>query len=151
MQTPYNLLQSEVSKSVLPMLLEDSSKRGIILSLWRVNRFLLSRTLNDCLNLDPENLSRVVDLFQELEVGYSVLISSQSLCVGYMLYLSFKFCVSQILLSVLDVVPMSLGIKLAAIASTKKFLDLVEWLTTNLSACEETFFEVNDNFGAFIH
>ncbi|KAK1424941.1 hypothetical protein QVD17_20282 [Tagetes erecta] len=111
--TPYNLLQHEVSKSVLPMLLKDSSKSGIILGLWHVNPLLLSRALNDSISLDPENIYRVVDLFQEL----------------------------QILFSVLDLVPMSLGIKMAAIASRKEFLDLVEWLTTNLSACEDTFFE----------
>ncbi|KAI3796684.1 hypothetical protein L1987_39363 [Smallanthus sonchifolius] len=111
--TSYNLLQHEVSKSVLPMLLEDSSKSGIILRLWRVNPLLLSRTLNDSLNSDPDNINRVVDLFQELEI----------------------------LLSVLDLVPMSLGIKLDIIASSKEFIDLEEWLSTNLSASEDIFFE----------
>ncbi|KAM0010325.1 putative MIF4G-like domain superfamily, CCR4-NOT transcription complex subunit 1, HEAT [Helianthus debilis subsp. tardiflorus] len=120
--TPYNLLPHEVAKSVLPMLLEDSSKSGILLRVWGVNPLLLSRALNHVLVLDLENMNKVVDLFQELEI----------------------------LSSVLDLVPMHLGIKLASLASRKEFVDLVEWLGTNLSAYEDDFYEVNDNYGASI-
>ncbi|MFS8026792.1 putative CCR4-Not complex component, Not1, MIF4G-like domain superfamily [Helianthus anomalus] len=124
--TPYNLLPHEVAKSVLPMLLEDSSKRGILLRVWGVNPLLVSRALNHVLVLDLENMNKVVDLFQELEI----------------------------LSSVLDLVPMHLGIKLASLASRKEFVDLVEWLGTNLSAYEDDFYEclrflkeVEDNAG----
>uniref|UniRef100_A0A251S102 Putative CCR4-NOT transcription complex subunit 1, HEAT repeat protein n=1 Tax=Helianthus annuus TaxID=4232 RepID=A0A251S102_HELAN len=146
--TPYNLLPHEVAKSVLPMLLEDSSKSGILLRVWGVNPLLLSRALNHVLVLDLENMNKVVDLFQELEVRYS-LLTSQLLCVG-ILCIYFTFSVSQILSSVLDLVPMHLGIKLASLASKKEFVDLVEWLGTNLSAHEDDFYEVNDNYGASI-
>ncbi|PWA61470.1 CCR4-Not complex component, Not1, C-terminal [Artemisia annua] len=111
--TPYNLLQYEVCATVLPWLLKDASKKGIILRLWHVNSVLFSIALNDTVNFDLENMSRLVDLFHELEI----------------------------LLSVLDLVPMSLGIRLAALASPKEYINLEEWLTTKLIAHEDSFIE----------
>ncbi|KVH97106.1 hypothetical protein Ccrd_000794, partial [Cynara cardunculus var. scolymus] len=111
--TPYNLLQDEVSSAVLPMLLKDDSKREIVLKLWHVNPVFFSRALKDALNFDPENIYRVINLLEELEI----------------------------LLSVLALVPMFLGIRLAALAARKEFIDLEEWLSTNLSIYEDIFFE----------
>ncbi|XP_076921041.1 uncharacterized protein LOC143582328 [Bidens hawaiensis] len=111
--TSGNLLQHEVSVSVLPMVFKDSSKSGIILRLWDANPLLLSRALKHSLVLDLENMSKVVDLFEKLEI----------------------------LSPVLDLVTMALGIKLASLASAKEFLDLEEWLGTNLRESEDIFVE----------
>lgn len=40
---------------------------------------------------------------------------------------------------------MSLGIRLAALASRKELIDLEKWLSENLHTYRDTFFEVNDN------
>lgn len=111
--TPFNLLQREVSSIVLPMLLKHDSKGEIVLNLWHANPVFFSRALNDALNSGPENTNRVVNLLEDL----------------------------QILSSVLDLVPMSLGIRLAALGSLKELIDLEEWLSTNLSTYEDIFFE----------
>ncbi|KAI3681521.1 hypothetical protein L6452_36320 [Arctium lappa] len=111
--TPYNLIQHEVSSVVLPVILKDASLGGILLHLWNVNPPFLLRALNDALNLDADNTNRVLDLCQELKIVSPVL----------------------------DMVPMSLGIRLAALASRKELVDLEKWLSTNLSTYRDTFFE----------
>ncbi|KAK1420125.1 hypothetical protein QVD17_21468 [Tagetes erecta] len=111
--TPYNLLQQEVSLAVVPGILKDPSMGGILLHLWHVNPPVLLRALNDALNMDSENIIRVLDLCQELKI----------------------------LSSVLDMVPMYLGIRLAALASRKDLIDLEKWLSSNLSTYKNTFFE----------
>ncbi|XP_024992565.1 CCR4-NOT transcription complex subunit 1 isoform X2 [Cynara cardunculus var. scolymus] len=84
--TPYNLIQHEVSSVVLPMILKDASL---------------------------DNTNRVLDIFQELKIVSPVL----------------------------DMVPMYLGIRLAALASRKELVDLEKWLSMNLSTYRDTFFE----------
>ncbi|KAJ9558076.1 hypothetical protein OSB04_012690 [Centaurea solstitialis] len=111
--TPYNLIQHEVSSVVLPVILKDASMGGILLHLWHVNPPFLLRALNDALNMDADNTNRVLDLCQELKI----------------------------ISPVLDMVPMSLGIRLAALASRKELVDLEKWLSTNLSTYRDTFFE----------
>ncbi|XP_024992566.1 CCR4-NOT transcription complex subunit 1 isoform X3 [Cynara cardunculus var. scolymus] len=111
--TPYNLIQHEVSSVVLPMILKDASLGGILLHLWHVNPPFLLRALNDTLNMDADNTNRVLDIFQELKIVSPVL----------------------------DMVPMYLGIRLAALASRKELVDLEKWLSMNLSTYRDTFFE----------
>ncbi|KVH89220.1 CCR4-Not complex component, Not1, C-terminal [Cynara cardunculus var. scolymus] len=113
LMTPYNLIQHEVSSVVLPMILKDASLGGILLHLWHVNPPFLLRALNDTLNMDADNTNRVLDIFQELKIVSPVL----------------------------DMVPMYLGIRLAALASRKELVDLEKWLSMNLSTYRDTFFE----------
>lgn len=68
MQTPYNLIQHEVSLAVLPVILKDASLGGILLHLWHVNPSLFLRIINDALDMDAENINRVLDTCQELKV-----------------------------------------------------------------------------------
>lgn len=71
------------------------------------------------------------------------------MCSYFVCYIYFtKFSITQVLLSVLDLVTMSLGIRLAVLAAKKGFIHLVEWLSTNLSASEDIFFEVNYDYRA---
>nr|XP_043622240.1 CCR4-NOT transcription complex subunit 1-like [Erigeron canadensis] len=81
--------------------------------LWHVNPPFLLRALIDALTLDADNMSRVFDLCQELKI----------------------------ISPVLDMIPMSLGIRLAALASRKELIDLEKWLSSNLSTYRENFFE----------
>ncbi|KAK9049274.1 hypothetical protein SSX86_031758, partial [Deinandra increscens subsp. villosa] len=111
--TPYNLLQHEVSLAVVPVILKDPSVGGILLQIWHVNPPFLLRALSDALNMDSENIIRVLDLCQELKI----------------------------ISPVLDMVPMFLGIRLAALASRKDLIDLEKWLSSNLSIYRDTFFE----------
>ena len=52
----------------------------------------------------------------------------------------------QILSHVLDMLPFSLSIKLAALASRKELVDLEKWLSTYINTYTDTFFAVNDMF-----
>lgn len=49
----------------------------------------------------------------------------------------------QILSPVLEMIPSSFGIRLAALASRKELIDLEKWLSTNLSTFKDSLFEVN--------
>ncbi|XP_071698546.1 uncharacterized protein [Rutidosis leptorrhynchoides] len=111
--TSYNLMQNEVSLAVLPVILKNASLGGVLLHLWHVNPSLFLRVLNDALNMDPEKIEGVLDICQELKI----------------------------VTPVLDVVPLSLGIKLAALASRKDLIDLEKWLSSNLSTYRDTFVE----------
>ncbi|KAK2981456.1 hypothetical protein RJ640_017478, partial [Escallonia rubra] len=111
--TTYDLLQYEVLSAVFPLVLKNASGSGIVLYLWHVNPNIVLRGFIDSLDGDPENMSRILDLCQEL-----------------------KF-----LSPILDMAPSSFGVRLAALASRKELLDLEKWLGTNLSTYKDTFFE----------
>lgn len=66
-QTAYNLLQYEVSSTIFPMILKDSTKIGTIHHLWRVNPNLVLQGFVDT-HIDPNNLLRILDICQELKV-----------------------------------------------------------------------------------
>lgn len=62
-------------------------------------------------------------------------------CLGS--YLSiFSVVLLQILAAVLDMTPPAFSIKLAALASRKELVDLEKWLTNNLNAYKDIFYEV---------
>ncbi|XP_057511675.1 uncharacterized protein LOC130793815 isoform X2 [Actinidia eriantha] len=111
--TAYNLLQYEISSAVLPMILKNSLGSGMILHLWRVNPNLLLRGFLDANTTDPDDMSRVLDICEELKI----------------------------LLQVLDLVPSYFGIRLAALASRKELVDLENWLSSNLSTSSSIFLE----------
>ncbi|KAI3693882.1 hypothetical protein L1987_76837 [Smallanthus sonchifolius] len=111
--TPYNFLQLEISLAVVPVILKDASVGGILLHLWHVKPPFLLRALNDALHMDSDNITRVLDLCEELKI----------------------------ISPVLDMVPMSLGIRLAPLASRKELIDLEKWLSSNLTTYRDTFFE----------
>lgn len=48
----------------------------------------------------------------------------------------------QILSVVLEMVPFSFGIRMAALASRREFVDLEKWLSANLITFKDTLFEV---------
>ncbi|XP_008796100.2 CCR4-NOT transcription complex subunit 1-like isoform X2 [Phoenix dactylifera] len=110
--TAYNLLQYEVSSTVLPVILKDSTKNGIIHHLWCVNPNLVLRGFVDA-HTDPSNLLRILDICLELKI----------------------------LLPVLDATPFPFSIKLAAIASQKDQINLEKWLNEHLSVYKDAFCE----------
>ncbi|CAK9174200.1 unnamed protein product, partial [Ilex paraguariensis] len=116
--TAYNLIQYEVSSAVFSIVLKNASGNGMVLHLWHVNPNILLRGFIDAVNIDPENMNKVVDVSQELKI----------------------------LSPALDMVPFSFGIRLAALASQKDLLDLEKWLSTNLSTYKDIFFEECLNF-----
>ncbi|CAI0393712.1 unnamed protein product [Linum tenue] len=85
----------------------------MILYLWHVNPGLVVRGFVDVQNDDPEIMGKLVDLSQELKI----------------------------LSSLLELIPFRVGIRLAALASRKEFLDLENWLTSNLVTFKDSFFE----------
>ncbi|KAK1421140.1 hypothetical protein QVD17_23261 [Tagetes erecta] len=109
--TPYDLLQHEATLAVVPWILKDPSVGGILLHLWHVNQPFLLTALNDALNMDSENITRIL--------GHELKIISP----------------------VLDMVPMFLGIRLAALVSRKQFRELEQWLSSNVSTYKDTLFE----------
>ncbi|KAM7472074.1 hypothetical protein LguiA_010257 [Lonicera macranthoides] len=114
----YNLLQYEVSYVVLPMVFKSAAANSIALHLWNVNPSILMRGFVDALTVDQDHITRVFDLCQELKI----------------------------LSPVLDIIPCSFGIKLAALASRKDLVDLETWLSSNLSTYKDIFFEECINF-----
>ncbi|XP_022944795.1 CCR4-NOT transcription complex subunit 1-like isoform X1 [Cucurbita moschata] len=121
--TAYNLLQYEVSFSVFPLMLRNPLGSGLILQLWHVNPNLVLRGFVDSQNSDPDCIVRILDICQELKI----------------------------LLSVLDMIPYSCGLRLAAIASRKEFLDLEKWLSNSLNSYKDAFFEECLKFLKEIH
>ncbi|KAI9078450.1 hypothetical protein K1719_039546 [Acacia pycnantha] len=111
--TTYNLLQHEVSLIVFPLMLKNVVGSGMILHLWHVNPNLVLRGIVDSQNNDIESATRIVDICQELKI----------------------------LQSILEIVPAFSGIRLAALASRKEFLDLEKWLINNLTIHKDVFFE----------
>ncbi|KAJ1388195.1 CCR4-NOT transcription complex subunit 1, CAF1-binding domain [Sesbania bispinosa] len=111
--TTYNLLQREVSLIVFPMIVKSSVGSGMILHLWHVNPNLVMRGFMDSLNSDVDSITRIVDICQELKI----------------------------LSSVVEIIPSYYSIRLAAVASRKEFLDLVKWLSNNLTTYKDVFFE----------
>ncbi|KAK4414642.1 CCR4-NOT transcription complex subunit [Sesamum alatum] len=111
--TAYNLIQNEVASAVLPMALKNASGNSLILNLWHVNRNMLLRGLIDAVHLDQDNISRILDVCQELKI----------------------------LSPVLDMIPFHFGIRLAALASRKEIMDLENWLSTHLATNKDAFYE----------
>ncbi|XP_058085160.1 uncharacterized protein LOC131232729 isoform X2 [Magnolia sinica] len=111
--TVFNLLQSDVSSAVFPMIVGNAMGSGIIHHIWNVNHNLVLRGFIDFHETDPDNINRILDVCQELKI----------------------------LQSVLDTTPFTFSIKLAAVASRKEHINLEQWLNENLSTYKDTFFE----------
>ncbi|KAG1360952.1 hypothetical protein COCNU_09G004150 [Cocos nucifera] len=110
-ETAYNLHQYEVSFTIFPVILKDSTKIGAIHHLWCVNPNLVLRGFVNT-HIDPNNLLRILDICQELKI----------------------------LSPVLDATPFPFSIKLAAIASWKEHINLEKWLNGNLSTYKDAFY-----------
>ncbi|XP_061369489.1 uncharacterized protein LOC133312337 [Gastrolobium bilobum] len=111
--TAYNLFQHEVCLIAFPMIVKSAVGNGMILHLWHVNPNLVLRGFIYSQNNDVDSITRIVDICQELKI----------------------------LSSVVEVIPSYYGIRLAAVASKKEFLDLEKWLSNNLTAYKDLFFE----------
>ncbi|KAM7274567.1 hypothetical protein ACFE04_016433 [Oxalis oulophora] len=111
--TAYNLLQYEVSSTVFPIMVKSVIASGMVLHLWHVNPTLVLRGFVDAHKNEPDCMSRILDICQEL----------------------------QILLPVLEMAPSSFGIRLAVLASRKELVDLEKWLSDNLNECKDVFFQ----------
>ncbi|XP_019188947.1 PREDICTED: CCR4-NOT transcription complex subunit 1-like [Ipomoea nil] len=111
--TAYNLLQHEISSIVFPTMLKSTLGTRVILYLWNVNPSILLRGVMDAMEDDPNNINKVLDSCQELKI----------------------------LSPVLNMIPYSFGIRLAALASHKEFIDLGKWLSTNLKTYKDNFYE----------
>ncbi|KAL8500295.1 hypothetical protein ACS0TY_020046 [Phlomoides rotata] len=111
--TAYNLIQNEVASAVLPVVLKNASGNSLIFTLWRVNPNMLLRGLIDAINLDPDNMSRILDACQELKI----------------------------LSPVLDTIPSYFAIRLATLASKKEMVDLENWLSAQLLTNKDAFYE----------
>ncbi|XP_057532309.1 uncharacterized protein LOC130810318 isoform X1 [Amaranthus tricolor] len=110
-QTPYNLLQHEVSSFVLPRIIANAGRTEVIHHLWQINNCLVLRGFADLVINDCDNIHRVLEICQE----------------------------TKILNHVLERMPFSSAIKLAAFASEKDCLDLERWLCDNLMTSKDTF------------
>ncbi|KAJ4956450.1 hypothetical protein NE237_013233 [Protea cynaroides] len=111
--TAFNILQYEVSSTVLPMIIGNTMKSGVFFHLWHVNPNLLVRGFIDIHFADPENMTRILEICQELKIVSAVL----------------------------DITPFSFSIKLAALASRKEHINLENWLNDNLCTHKDVFFE----------
>ena len=68
LQTAYNLIQREVSSTVLPMILDNASRKGLILHLWHINPHLVLRGFVDFVAKDSDSINRILDICQETKV-----------------------------------------------------------------------------------
>ncbi|KAM5554755.1 hypothetical protein ABKV19_022924 [Rosa sericea] len=111
--TPYNLLQYEVSFIVFPMIVKNVMGNGMFVHLWHTNPSLVLRGFVDAYNSDPESMTRILDICQELKI----------------------------LSSVMEMIPSPFSIRLAALAFRKELVELEKWLSSNLNTYKDTFFE----------
>ncbi|XP_021748044.1 CCR4-NOT transcription complex subunit 1-like isoform X1 [Chenopodium quinoa] len=111
--TTYNLLQHEVASTVLPMIIANAGRKGVILHLWHINHYLVLRGFVHVLASESDGIHRILDVCQE----------------------------TKILSQVLERIPFSFAIKLAVVASQKELLDLEKWLNDNLMRSKDTFFK----------
>lgn len=79
-------------------------------------------------------------MLTHVPVGIFLLLGFESFFLSYWSFL-FGFMV-QILLSVLEIAPFKFSIKLAAYASGKEHINLEKWLSENMDAYKDAFFEV---------
>ncbi|KAH0733242.1 hypothetical protein KY290_004072 [Solanum tuberosum] len=121
--TASNLLQQEVSSAVIPILLQNADASGMIVHLWHVNPYILLRGLVDALSIDPENMSRFLAACQEIKI----------------------------LSPILDMIPYPFGVRLAALASCKGHINLEKWLSSNLNAYKDAFYEECIKFLKEVH
>ncbi|KAL5571856.1 hypothetical protein UlMin_021453 [Ulmus minor] len=121
--TAYNLLQHEVSLTVFPMILKNAMGSGMVFHLWQINTNMVLLGFIEAHRSDSDSITKILDICQELKI----------------------------LLSVLDMVPSSFSIKLAALASRKELLDLEKWSSNNLSTYKDVFFEECLKFLKEIH
>jgi CCR4-NOT transcription complex subunit 1 len=70
LQTAYNLLQYEVTFSVFPDIVKNAMNSGMILNLWHVKPNLVLRGFIDALNSDPDSMTRILEICQELKVNF---------------------------------------------------------------------------------
>ncbi|KAJ4827650.1 hypothetical protein Tsubulata_008272 [Turnera subulata] len=111
--TAYNLMQYEVSFHVFPMIIKSATGTGMVLYLWHVNPNLVVRGFVDALNMEPNSMAKILDICQELKI----------------------------LSAVLDIAPLPLGIRLAALASRRELVDLDKWLSSNIMTYKDLLFE----------
>ncbi|KAF8379221.1 hypothetical protein HHK36_028651 [Tetracentron sinense] len=116
----FNLILNEVSSTVFPMIVGNAMGSGMILHLWHANPNIVLRGFVDIHNTDPDNMTRILGICQELKVkpGRDLILSS-----------------------VLEMTPFSFSIRLAALASRKEQINLDKWLNDNLSTYRDIFFE----------
>lgn len=69
-QTAYNLLQYEVSFTVFPNIVKNGMGNGMIHHLWRVNPNFVLRGFVDSVSCDPDSMTRILDVCQELKVNF---------------------------------------------------------------------------------
>uniref|UniRef100_A0A0D3DZJ6 CCR4-Not complex component Not1 C-terminal domain-containing protein n=1 Tax=Brassica oleracea var. oleracea TaxID=109376 RepID=A0A0D3DZJ6_BRAOL len=112
-ETACNIIQREVVSDVLPLMIKNTQDIGFVLNLWQLNRELVIWGLLDAQNLGLDSMLRIIDIFHELKI----------------------------LSSVINSVPLSLGIKLAILASQRGFLEIESWLSKCLFLYKDVFFE----------
>ncbi|KAF8048219.1 hypothetical protein N665_2608s0005 [Sinapis alba] len=112
-KTACNIIQREVVSDLLPLMKKNTQDIGFVLNLWQLNRELVIWGLLDAQNLGPDSMLRIIDIFHELKI----------------------------LTSVINSVPLSLGIKLAILASQRGFLEIESWLSNCLFLYQDVFFE----------
>ncbi|KAL0758259.1 hypothetical protein Bca101_095927 [Brassica carinata] len=109
--TAYNLIQREVLSVVFPLIITNSQDSGFILHLWHQNAELVLWGILNAQNLKVDSILRIIEICHELKI----------------------------LSVVLESVPVSFSIRLAALASLRGFLDIENWLPNCLYVYKDTF------------
>ncbi|WZZ19713.1 hypothetical protein YC2023_112802 [Brassica napus] len=110
-KTAYNLIQREVLSVVFPLIITNSQDSGFILHLWHQNAELVLWGILNAQNLKVDSILRIIEICHELKI----------------------------LAVVLESVPVSFSIRLAALASLRGFLDIENWLPNCLYVYKDTF------------
>lgn len=89
--------------------------------IWQIDPSYLTHSFRDYYNESPLNITRILDVAQDLKVIASSLLDSIILITG------------QILDALLDVRPFTFALDVAALASRREYLNLDKWLLDNVS------------------
>ena len=95
----------------------------VFMRIWQIEPSYLTNAFRDFYEENPLNITRILDVAQDLKVKYQLtsLTSSQN---------SF---VTKILESLLEVRPFTFALDVAALASRREYLNLDKWLADNVA------------------
>jgi CCR4-NOT transcription complex subunit 1 len=95
----------------------------VFMRIWQIQPSYLTNAFRDFYNENPLNITRILDVAQDLKVGPRVAPAS-----GDNFNRAF-----QILDALLDVRPFTFGLDVAALASRREYLNLDKWLADNVA------------------
>ena len=139
LQKPWNGTQKEYAAKLLGMFLAGHPNHQLVfMRIWQIDPTYLTHSFRDYYNESPLNITRILDVAQDLKVHSRQLINVS--------VSDLTSSMSQILDALLDVRPFTFALDVAALASRREYLNLDKWLADNISTHGADFLRSVINF-----